>query len=83
MLVFDAEAIGILRAELINTVGLERAEGILTRFGFACGYNDAIAAEKSLKPDFNYETAGALFHEMQGHVKVNFTLSEINKEERS
>ena len=37
MLLFDADAMGLLRKELIETLGLERALRILTRFGYACG----------------------------------------------
>jgi two-component system, NtrC family, response regulator HydG len=33
MLLFDADAMGLLRKELIETLGLERARQLLTRFG--------------------------------------------------
>ena len=38
MLLFDADAMGLLRKELIETLGLARARRILIRFGYACGY---------------------------------------------
>ena len=37
-LVMDAAALGILRRELIDTVGLAAAREILARFGYAHGY---------------------------------------------
>jgi two-component system response regulator HydG len=37
MLIFDADAMGLLCKELIETLGLGRARRILTRFGYACG----------------------------------------------
>jgi hypothetical protein len=42
MLIMDADAMGLLRKELIKTVGIGRARRILTRFGYACGYRDAL-----------------------------------------
>jgi two-component system, NtrC family, response regulator HydG len=46
MLLFDADAMGLLRKELIETLGLERALRILTRFGYACGYRDALTSRE-------------------------------------
>lgn len=80
MLIFDAEAIGVLRAELINTIGWDRAKGILTRFGFACGYNDAKTASELLPPELQHENAGPLFHMMQGHARVDIVASEMIQE---
>ena len=37
LLIFDADAMGLLRRELVETLGLERARRLLTRFGYACG----------------------------------------------
>ncbi|MGC3997037.1 MAG: sigma-54-dependent Fis family transcriptional regulator [Anaeromyxobacter sp.] len=41
--VFDAVALGLLRKELVDTVGAFAAQGILTRFGFAHGWRVAEA----------------------------------------
>jgi two-component system response regulator HydG len=43
MLLWDADAFGNLRRELIENLGLEAARGILRRFGFANGYRDALS----------------------------------------
>ncbi len=42
MLLWDADAFGNLRRELIESVGIERARPVLRRFGFANGYRDAL-----------------------------------------
>ena len=41
MLLVHAEAQALLRKELIDTLGLERARGLLTRMGYASGLRDA------------------------------------------
>ena len=41
MLLYDADTLGILRRELIETVGRKVARGLLTRLGYANGYRDA------------------------------------------
>lgn len=42
MLLWDADAFGHLRKELIESLGVEQARPILTRFGFANGYRDCL-----------------------------------------
>ena len=48
VLVFDALALGLLRKELIDTIGREGARKVLTRFGYAHGWRTA----KMLLADF-------------------------------
>ncbi len=48
MLLLDADAMGFLRRELIHTLGLAVAKRILTRFGYACGYRDALTSKELL-----------------------------------
>jgi two-component system response regulator HydG len=61
-------ALGVLRQELIETVGSVTARGILTRFGYAHGWRTA----ETLKTTFNWETphewrlAGGRLHQLQG-----------------
>ncbi len=43
MLLWDADAFGNLRKELIESLGVDAARGILRRFGFANGYRDALS----------------------------------------
>ncbi len=46
-LVFDPEALGRLRRELIWTLGEARAQGVLARLGLSCGQADALHASSS------------------------------------
>ena len=49
MLLLDADAMGLLRRELINTLGSAAAKRILTRFGYAYGYRDALTSKELLR----------------------------------
>jgi DNA-binding NtrC family response regulator len=42
VVILSAAAMGLLRKELIDTLGLETARRLLLRFGFADGYHDAV-----------------------------------------
>jgi len=72
MVLMHSDAMGMLRRELIHSVGLERAQGILLRMGFAAGQRDAELA-KSLVKDGPLEDAfllGPRLHTMQGLVQA-------------
>jgi hypothetical protein len=63
---------GLLRKELIETLGLERTRRILTRFGYACGYRDALTSKEvddwpSLAA---WWAAGPRLHTLEGVVTV-------------
>lgn len=70
--IFDAEALGTLRHQLIETMGEELAMGVLTRFGYAHGHGDA----KMLGEAFEWESeadwlaAGPSLHVLEGIVRV-------------
>ncbi|MCA9675127.1 MAG: XylR N-terminal domain-containing protein, partial [Myxococcales bacterium] len=49
MLLWDADAFGNLRKELIDNLGEDAARGILRRFGFANGYRDALSTRELSK----------------------------------
>jgi DNA-binding NtrC family response regulator len=65
---------GLLRKELIDTLGLDTARRLLLRFGFADGYHDAV----SLRDRSNWATpleglrAGAVLHTLEGLVRAEF-----------
>ncbi|MBL8150300.1 MAG: sigma 54-interacting transcriptional regulator [Blastocatellia bacterium] len=67
-LLFDADAMGLLRKELIEDLELERARRILSRFSYARGYRDA----HHLRNLFNWKTesewamAGREIHAFEG-----------------
>ncbi|MCZ6803972.1 MAG: XylR N-terminal domain-containing protein, partial [Proteobacteria bacterium] len=50
MLLFHAASLGALRNELIESLGWDRAKGVLMRMGYQSGKEDAHLARK-LRPD--------------------------------
>jgi DNA-binding NtrC family response regulator len=72
MLLMHSEAMGSLRKELIETVGIERAKGIIMRTGFHAGVADAKLAIQ-LRPDASDEEqffVGPQLHQLEGFVRV-------------
>ncbi len=71
-LLVDAVALGLLRKDLIQTLGLAAARGILTRLGYAHGWRTA----ETLRSDFPWESerewqrAGGRLHMLLGMVVV-------------
>jgi two-component system response regulator HydG len=82
MLFLDADALGLLRKELLDGLGRDNARRILHRFGYARGYRNAL----SMKQWFDWDSvkdwwrAGARLHELEGSVKVNPLRAEIDRE---
>ncbi len=71
-LVMDAVVLGLLRRELISTVGVTAARGILTRMGYAHGWRTAEALKNAFPwPDEGtWRRAGGRLHTLQGQVLV-------------
>ncbi|OGS07276.1 MAG: hypothetical protein A2270_08605 [Elusimicrobia bacterium RIFOXYA12_FULL_51_18] len=71
-LIFDAATMGVLRRQLLSTMGWELAMGVLSRFGYEHGSNDA----EMLGRKFNWETdtdwlaSGPFLHTLEGLVHV-------------
>ncbi len=55
MLLWDADAFGNLRRELLESLGPELARPVLRRFGFANGYRDAIMTRETFSWDNDAE----------------------------
>ena len=73
MIMLHMGAMGSLRKELIDTLGIERARGLLTRLGYASGVRDAKLSRK-LMPDASDEELmlmGPKLHMLEGIVKVS------------
>jgi DNA-binding NtrC family response regulator len=71
-LLLDAAALGLLRKELIDTIGLTGARGILTRLGYAHGWRTAEALKTAFPwddPD-EWRAAGGRLHMLQGLVEI-------------
>jgi len=72
MVLLHAGAMGSLRKELIDTLGLERARGVLTRMGYASGRRDAEMV-RQLMPNASDEDVmnlGPQLHSLEGIVHV-------------
>src|SRR5688572_30825150 len=78
VLLLDAVALGILRRELIESLGLAGARAVLTRFGYAHGWRTA----ENLRTGFPWDSeeewrqAGGRLHTLQGLVRVE-SLSQV------
>mgnify|MGYP003352374607 CR=1 FL=1 len=72
VLLVDAVALGLLRRELIDTIGLTGARAVLTRFGYAHGWRTAEALRDGFPWDSEDEwrKAGGRLHTLQGLVRV-------------
>ncbi|MEY8213859.1 MAG: sigma-54-dependent Fis family transcriptional regulator [Colwellia sp.] len=82
MLLIHSSVMGLLRKELIETLGIERAKGFLTRFGYHSGMRDAEFAKK-LRPDMSDKDAfmvGPQLHTIKGLVKVIPKAMDFNVE---
>src|SRR5512140_1397802 len=69
-LILDAVALGLLRKELIDSVGLTAARGILTRFGYAHGWRTAEAMRSGFpwENEREWRVAGGRLHMLYGFV---------------
>ena len=73
VVILSAAAMGLLRKELIDTLGLETARRVAIRFGFADGYHDAV----NLRERSNWDDpldgirAGAVLHTLEGIVRTD------------
>src|SRR6187399_3024199 len=65
---FNTVALGLLRRELVETLGLVTARGILTRFGYAHGWRTAESLRHQFEWDSEHEwqLAGGRVHQLQG-----------------
>ncbi|MDF1661226.1 MAG: sigma 54-interacting transcriptional regulator [Planctomycetota bacterium] len=72
-LILDAMALGLLRKELIETLGSSAAKGLLTRFGYSHGWRTG----ESLREHFDWKDpeegrrAGGRLHALQGIVAID------------
>jgi DNA-binding NtrC family response regulator len=74
VVILSAAAMGLLRKELIDTLGVDTARRLLLRFGYADGYHDAV----NLRDRANWADpldglrAGAILHRLEGIVRAEF-----------
>ncbi len=83
MLLWDADAFGSLRSELIETIGVDKARPILKRFGFANGYRDALTSEKLLQWESDEEWWRACPSLQRHEGKVRPTVKQVQVDRNS
>lgn len=72
MVLLHSEALGSLRRELIDSIGLDKARGLLTRAGYVSGARDAQLVRQQW-PDADPQAAamaGTRLHALEGVVQV-------------
>ena len=71
-LLLDAVALGLLRKQLLESLGPEGARAVLTQLGFAHGWRTAEALEKAFPWDSprEWQLAGGRLHTLTGLVRV-------------
>jgi two-component system, NtrC family, response regulator HydG len=81
MQLIHTSAMGVLRRELIESLGIELARGLLTRMGYNSGVVDAELARK-LRPglDTSCFVAGPQLHALEGIVHVEVVKMEMDIE---
>ena len=82
MQLIHTSAMGVLRRELIEGLGIERARGLLTRMGYNSGAHDAHLARR-LRPNaplHDMFAAGPQLHALEGIVRVEPLSMEIDIE---
>ncbi len=81
MLLVHAEAQALLRKELIDTLGMDRARGLLLRMGYASGVRDAELAGSRMRnaSDLDAFMTGPQLHTLEGVVSVTPIRLEIDR----
>ena len=81
MLLVHAEAQALLRKELIDSLGMERARGLLTRMGYASGLRDAELARTRAETCSDLEAfmTGPQLHTLEGIVQVTPVALELDR----
>src|SRR5688572_13213460 len=78
VVILSAAAMGLLKKELIDTLGLETTRRLMLRFGYADGYHDAV----SLRDQSQWTTpleglrAGVILHRLEGIVRTEIAKVE-------
>jgi len=81
MLLVHAEAQGLLRKELIDSLGMDRARGLLTRMGYSSGLRDAELARRRSQDcsDAQAFMIGPQLHTLEGIVQVTPVRLELDR----
>jgi transcriptional regulator with AAA-type ATPase domain len=82
VVILSAAAMGLMRKELVDTLGLETARRVLLRFGFADGYHDAVnlRARSNWPSPVDGLRAGAMLHTLEGIVRAEVRRVDYDEE---
>jgi DNA-binding NtrC family response regulator len=82
VVILSAAAMGLMRKELVDTLGLEAARRVLLRFGFADGYHDAVSlrARSAWSSPAEGLRAGAMLHRLEGIVRAEVRRVDYDEE---
>jgi DNA-binding NtrC family response regulator len=82
VVILSAAAMGLMRKELVDTLGLEAARRVLLRFGFADGYHDAVnlRARSNWVNPLDGLRSGATLHTLEGIVRADVLRVEYDEE---
>lgn len=72
LVLFDANAIGLLRQSLIDTIGVEKAREIFLKFGYQNGYADFLQMKLNYEFDSEMDllASGPVIHTWEGIVQA-------------
>jgi DNA-binding NtrC family response regulator len=72
VVILSAAALGLLRKELVDTLGVDSARRLLLRFGYADGYHDAVSLRDRLgwRDPLEGFRAGVALHTLEGIVQA-------------
>jgi DNA-binding NtrC family response regulator len=81
VVILSAAAMGLLRKELVDTLGVATARRLLLRFGFADGYHDAVnlRARSQWRSPLDGLRAGAMLHTLEGIVRAEVRRIEYDE----
>jgi DNA-binding NtrC family response regulator len=84
VVILSAAAMGLMRKELVDTLGPDTARRLLLRFGFADGYHDAVnlRARSNWRSPLEGIRAGAMLHTLEGIVRADVRRVEHDEETR-
>ena len=82
VVILSAAAMGLLRKEIIETLGAPTARRLLLRFGYADGYHDAVTLRDRAPATDPLEALrnGAALHTMEGIVRATVQSAEYKAE---
>ena len=85
MILLRSTQMQALRKEMIESLGIDRAKGLLIRMGYVAGEHDADTARR-LRPDaplFDVFSVGPQSHMMTGQAKVSAVAFELDDEKHT